>query len=131
MICPLYEIITVGMISLLRTTTRTMIFMALYLTLIGIICAVNQIYYQLKDPNLLGLILGPLNRTGIPIKSVLVFEVYRSAVDVWLLFYLSSIFQTSFFNFLFGLSQVTQRLDSHCSPNLNEPDPNNKIIFNF
>ena len=96
------------MISLLRTTTRTMIFMALYLTLIGIICAVNQIYYQLKDPKLLGLILGPLNRTGIPIKSVLVFEVYRSAVDVWLLFYLSSIFQTSFFNFLFGLSQVTQ-----------------------
>ena len=72
MICPLYEIITVGMISLLRTTTRTMIFMALYLTLIGIICAVNQIYYQLKDhqvgPQLLRLIFGPLNRTGIPIK---------------------------------------------------------------
>ena len=102
--------------------------MALYLTLIGIICAVNQIYYQLKDPKFLGLILGPLNHTGIPIKSVLVFEVYRSAVDVWLLFYLSSIFQTSFFNFLFGLSQVTQRLDSHWSPNPNEPDLNNEII---
>ena len=40
------------------------------------------------------------------------FEVYRSAVDVWLLFYLSSIFQTSFFNFLFGLTQVPKSLYS-------------------
>ena len=33
-------------------------------------------------------------------------------MDVWLLFYLSSIFQTSFFNFLFGLTQVPKSLHS-------------------
>ena len=47
---------------------------------------------------------------------VFVSKVYRSAVDVWLLFYHPSIFQASFFNI-------------NAFANGTKPDPNNEIIL--